>query len=255
MSSRRLSGKVAIVTGAGFGFGAGITEKFTEEGAKVVLVDVNAINGEKIAAAQPEGSAIFVQGDVSSEAVWKKTCDAAISKFGRIDIVVNNAGIVNKAISSLELPEEEFDRLSRVNIKSIYQSARTIAPFLQKQGQGGVFINISSMSALRPRPNLVWYAASKGAVSAATKGLAAELAKDNIRCNAICPVAGETAMIPLVLGKPDTPENRKQILSGIPLGRFATPRDIANATCFLASDEAEFITGIELPVDGGRSLN
>ncbi|OBT92149.1 Dehydrogenase reductase SDR member [Pseudogymnoascus verrucosus] len=250
MSSQRLSGKVAIVTGAGFGFGAGITEKFVAEGAKVVLVDINAANGESVAAAQPQGSAVFLQGDVTSEADWCKALDLAISSFGRLDVVVNNAGIVNKAIV-----QEEFDRIFRVNIKGLYQSARVISPFLQKQGQGGVFVNISSISALRPRPNLVWYAASKGAASAATKGLAAELAKDNIRCNAICPVAGETAMVPLFLGKPDTPENRKQILSGIPLGRFATPADIANAAAFLASDEAAFITGIELPVDGGRSLN
>ncbi|OBT89189.1 hypothetical protein VE02_01663 [Pseudogymnoascus sp. 03VT05] len=272
MSSQKLSGKVAIVTGAGLGFGAGITEKFVAEGAKVVLVDINAANGESVAATQPQGSAVFLQGDVSSEADWRKALDLAISSFGRLDVVVNNAGIVNKSIvrispsevvscmltpqlSSLELSEEEFDRICRVNIKSLYHSARVIGPFLQKQGQGGVFVNISSISALRPRPNLVWYAASKGAASAATKGLAVELAKDNIRCNAICPVAGETSMIPLVLGKPDTPENRKQILSGIPLGRFATPADIANAAAFLASDEAAFITGIELPVDGGRSLN
>ncbi|KFZ06572.1 hypothetical protein V501_07278 [Pseudogymnoascus sp. VKM F-4519 (FW-2642)] len=216
MSSQRLSGKVAIVTGAGFGFGAGITEKFVAEGAKVVLVDINAANGESVAAAQPQGSAVFLQGDVTSEADWRKALDLATRSFGRLDVVVNNAGIVNKAIVRISPPQK---------------------------------------CALRPRPNLVWYAASKGAASAATKGLAAELAKDNIRCNAICPVAGETAMIPLFLGKPDTPENRKQILSGIPLGRFATPADIANAAAFLASDEAAFITGIELPVDGGRSLN
>ncbi|OBT54684.1 hypothetical protein VE04_07726 [Pseudogymnoascus sp. 24MN13] len=250
MSSQRLSGKVAIITGAGFGFGAGITEKFVAEGAKVVVADLDDAKGESVAAAQPQGSAVFIQGDVTSEADWRKALDLAISSFGRLDVVVNNAGIVNKAIV-----QEEFDRIFRVNIKGLYQSARVISPFLQKQGQGGVFVNISSISALRPRPNLVWYAASKGAASAATKGLAAELAKDNIRCNAICPVAGETAMVPLFLGKPDTPENRKQILSGIPLGRFATPADIANAAAFLASDEAAFITGIELPVDGGRSLN
>ncbi|OGE50838.1 hypothetical protein PENARI_c015G01047 [Penicillium arizonense] len=246
--SGRLNGKVAIVTGGALGFGEGIVIKFVQEGALVVIVDLHKENGERVLASQPRGTAIFVQGDVSSEQDWEKVRDTTLSRFGKIDIVVNNAGIVNSAISSLELTEKEFDRLCRVNIKSLYFSARVIAPCIQKQSTGGAFINISSMSALRPRPNLVWYAATKGAASAATKGLAAELAQDNIRCNAICPVAGETAMIPLVLGKPDTPENRAKILSGIPLGRFATPADIANAACFLASDEANFITGVELPI-------
>ncbi|OJJ62923.1 hypothetical protein ASPSYDRAFT_129715 [Aspergillus sydowii CBS 593.65] len=253
--SGKLTNKVAIVTGGATGFGAGIVAKFTQKGALVVLVDLHQENGEKVAAAQRPGSTIFIQGDVSSEQDWERVRSTALDHFHRIDIVVNNAGVVNKAISSLELAEEEFDRLCKINIKSLYFSARVLGPAMQRQGSGGSFVNISSMSALRPRPNLVWYAASKGAVSAATKGLAAELAKDKIRFNAVCPVAGEAAMVPLVLGKPDTPENRAQILSGIPLGRFATPEDVAHAVCFLASDEAAFITGVELPVDGGRGLN
>ncbi|KAL1963346.1 hypothetical protein VTN77DRAFT_8467 [Rasamsonia byssochlamydoides] len=251
----RLAEKVAIVTGAGQGFGEGITKKFIEEGAKVVLVDINTANAERVAAAQPPGTAVFVTGDVSVEADWRKAIDTALAQFGQVDVVVNNAGVVNIAMPSIEVVEQEFDRLIRINTKSLYHSAKVIVPVFRQQGRGGVFVNISSISAPRPRPNLVWYAASKGAVSAATKGLAAELAKDNIRCNAICPVVGETAMIPLVLGKQDTPENRQTYLSGIPLGRFATPADVANAAAFLASDEASFITGIELPVDGGRSLN
>ncbi|GAD92408.1 oxidoreductase, short-chain dehydrogenase/reductase family [Paecilomyces variotii No. 5] len=253
MSTGKLEGKVVIVTGGGFGFGQGIVTKFIREGAKVVLVDINEENGANVAKSQPEGSAIFVQGDVSCEADWVKARDITLSHFGRIDVVVNNAGIVNKATPSLELLEEHVDKLYQVNVKSLYFSAKIIAPVLRKQG-GGCFVNISSISALRPRPKLVWYAASKGAASAATKGLASELAKDNIRCNAVCPVAGDTAMVPLVLGKPDTPENRKEIVAGIPLGRFATAIDVANAASFLASDEAAFITGIELPVDGGRAL-
>ncbi|KAI1081667.1 oxidoreductase [Whalleya microplaca] len=272
----KLEGKIAIVTGAGLGFGEGITQKFTAEGAKVVLVDINVQNGgielifspffqygllgyiygniKRVAAAQPEETAVFISADVSIEAEWLKVVDAALSSFGRIDIVVNNAGVVNKATPSIELPEQELDRLLRINTKSLYHSAKAVVPIFREQGNGGVFVNISSISAPRPRPNHVWYAASKAAASAATKGLAAELAGDNIRCNAICPVVGETSMIPLVLGKPDTPEQRKGLLSGIPLGRFATPADVANAAAFLASDEASFITGIELPVDGGRSL-
>ncbi|OJI98066.1 hypothetical protein ASPVEDRAFT_49891 [Aspergillus versicolor CBS 583.65] len=251
----KLTNKVAIVTGGATGFGAAIVAKLTQEGALVVLVDIHQENGEKVAAAQRPGSTIFIKGDVTSEQDWEQVLSTALDNFHRIDIVVNNAGVVNKAISSLSLAEEEFDRLVKINLKSLYFSAKILGPAMQRQGSGGSFVNLSSMSALRPRPNLVWYAASKGAVSAATKGLAAELAKDNIRFNAVCPVAGETAMIPLVLGKPDTPENRAQLLSGIPLGRFATPEDVANAVCFLASDEAAFITGVELPVDGGRGLN
>lgn len=140
-----------------------------------------------------------------------------------------------------------------INVSPLYNSARIIAPHFQSQHHG-VFVNISSISAPRPRPNLVWYAGSKGAVTAITKGLAAEFAKDGIRCNAICPVAAETGMVLSVLGGKDTPEGRARVTSGIPLGRFATPADIGNAACFLASDEAGFITGIEMPVDGGRSL-
>jgi 3-oxoacyl-[acyl-carrier protein] reductase len=180
--SGRLNGKVAIVTGGALGFGEGIVIKFVQEGALVVIVDLHKENGERVLASQPRGTAIFVQGDVSSEQDWEKVRDTTLSRFGKIDIVVNNAGIVNSAIvcmaynlhrilltheqSSLELTEKEFDRLCRVNIKSLYFSARVIAPCIQKQGTGGAFINISSMSALRPRPNLVWYAATKGAASA-----------------------------------------------------------------------------------------
>ncbi|KAL2215369.1 oxidoreductase [Thermoascus aurantiacus ATCC 26904] len=256
MAEPRLAGKVAIVTGAGQGFGEGITKKFIQEGSKVLLVDINAESGERVATAQPQGTAIFVHGDVSVETDWQKAVDRALAEFGKIDIIVNNAGVVNKAMSSIELAEQELDRLLRINVKSLYHSAKVAVPVLKKQGSGGVFVNISSISAPRPRPNLVWYAASKGAASAATKGLAAEFAKDNIRFNAICPVVAETAMLPLVLGgKPDTPENRNVFLASIPLGRFATPADVANAAAFLASEEASFITGVELPIDGGRSLN
>lgn len=141
----------------------------------------------------------------------------------------------------------------KINVSPLYHSSKVIQPHFAKQ-QHGVFVNLSSISAPRPRPNLVWYAGSKGAVSAITKGLAAEFAKDGVRCNAICPVIAETGMVSNVLGGTDTQEGRAVVMKGIPLGRFATPQDIGNAACFLASDEASFITGIELPVDGGRAL-
>lgn len=140
-----------------------------------------------------------------------------------------------------------------INIEPLYHSAAAIHPHFAAQNHG-VFVNISSISAPRPRPNLVWYAGSKGAVSAITKGLAAEFAKDGVRCNAVCPVIAETGMVASVLGGTDTEDGRATVMKAIPLGRFATPGDIGNAACFLASEEAAFITGIELPVDGGRSL-
>jgi len=141
----------------------------------------------------------------------------------------------------------------KINVSPLYHSAKVIQPFFAQQHHG-VFVNISSISAARPRPHLVWYAGSKGAVSAITKGLAAEFASVGVRCNAICPVVAETGMVASVLGGEDTVEGRAGLTKGIPLGRFATPRDIGNAACFLASDEASFITGIDMPVDGGRAL-
>ncbi|KAJ9623908.1 hypothetical protein H2203_005354 [Taxawa tesnikishii (nom. ined.)] len=250
----RLENKVAIVTGGGFGFGAGIVEKFVEEGARVLVVDINTENGQKVAGAQPKGSAVFCQADASREEDWKNAVEKCVSELGGLDIVCNNAGVVHRNTPSVDVAEDEYDRVMRINVKSIYHSTRAVIPHFRKQGHG-VFVNISSISAPRPRPNLVWYAGSKGAVSAVTKGLAAEYAAEGIRCNAIEPVAGETAMVPLVLGKEDTPENRAAITKGIPMGRWATAKDIANAAAFLASDEASFITGVCLPVDGGRSLN
>ncbi|KAI9712936.1 MAG: Dehydrogenase reductase SDR member 4 [Chrysothrix sp. TS-e1954] len=256
-TSGRLAKKTAIVTGGGFGFGQGIVEKFIHEGAKVLIVDINADNGQKVAASQPDGTAAFSHGDVSKEDDWKAAVKKCVEVFGRLDIVVNNAGVVNKMLASIDIPEEEFDRLFRINAKSIYQSARACVPQLTSQTNptGGVFINVSSVSAPRPRPNLVWYASTKGAVTAATKGLAAEHAKLGIRWNAVLPVAGETAMASsLTLGE-DTPEKRAAVTAGIPLGRWAQPRDVANAVAFLASEEADFITGATLRIDGGRSLN
>ncbi|GLA24176.1 dehydrogenase reductase SDR member 4 [Aspergillus niger] len=253
MGQGRLQDKIAIVTGGGFGFGEGIVHKFILEGANVVIVDLDQENGKRVQCALPAGRAVFVQGDVSSDSDWEKVREVALENFKKIDIVINNAGIVHAVQPSLETSETMLDRMYKVNVKSIYHSAKTIAPLFQAQG-GGVFVNISSMSSIRPRPKYAWYSATKGAVSAATKSLAAEFAKDHIRLNTVCPVAGETGMMPLILGGEDTPENRSIVLSTIPMGRFATPADVANATAFLASDEASFITGVELPVDGGRSL-
>jgi NAD(P)-dependent dehydrogenase (short-subunit alcohol dehydrogenase family) len=249
----RLESKVAIITGGGLGLGEGIARKFVFEGAKVVIFEINKENGTKVAESLGKGNATAIQGDVTKLDDWNKAVKTAIDTFGGLDIVVNNAGVVHNAQPSFDVPESEYERIMNINVRPLYQSAKAVHPHFKKQGRG-VFVNLSSISAPRPRPNLVWYAGSKGAVSAVTKGLAAEFAKDGIRCNAICPVAADTGMMASVLGGTDSQEGRAVVIKGIPMGRVAEPKDVANAAAFLASDEAGFITGIELPVDGGRAL-
>ncbi|KAK5109547.1 hypothetical protein LTR62_006898 [Meristemomyces frigidus] len=254
----RLEGKVAIVTGAGMGLGEGITRKFISEGARVLLFEISFSHGRKVADSFADGEdkdkAVVFQGDVTELGDWERALQVCVEMFGKLDIVVNNAGVVHRSGPSHEVPRSEYDRIMHINVSPLYQSAKVIGPYFIKQ-RHGVFVNISSISAPRPRPNLVWYAGSKGAVSAISKGLAAEFGPSGVRVNAICPVVAETGMVASVLGGTDTVEGRAGLTKAIPLGRFATPRDIGNAACFLASDEADFITGVELPVDGGRALN
>jgi len=250
----RLNGKVAIVTGAGSGFGQGIAERFAAEGAKVIVNDVNAANGEKVAAAirGSGGNARFVQADVASGPQVQSLLEATVAAFGGLDIVVNNAGISHRNQSLLTVDEEEFDRVYAVNVKSIYWSARHMVPWFKEHG-GGVFVNIASTAGVRPRPGLVWYNGTKGAVIVTSKAMAVELAPFGIRVNVINPVAGETALLATFMGE-DTPEMRAKFIASIPLGRLSQPADIANAALFLASDEAAFITGACLEVDGGRCV-
>jgi len=250
----RLEGKIVIITGGGSGFGAGITKKLTSEGAKVLVWDINKDFAERTVKSCSSGTAVAFEGDVSDYKSWEAALKACLDKFGALDVVVNNAGVVHTARPSIEVPESELDRMMRINVKPIYHSAKAIIPYWKENKRPGLFINLSSISAPRPRPNLVWYAASKGAVTAATRGLAAEYAKDNIRYNCLQPVLGETGMVASVLGGVDTPEGRKVPIAGIPMGRISTPEDIANSACFLASDEASFLTGVCLDADGGRSL-
>ena len=250
----RLNGKVAIVTGAGSGFGQGIAERFAAEGAKVIVNDVNAANGEKVAAAirGSGGNARFVQADVSSGPQVQSLLEATVAAFGGLHIVVNNAGISHRNQSLLTVDEEEFDRVYAVNVKSIYWSARHMVPWFKEHG-GGVFVNIASTAGVRPRPGLVWYNGTKGAVIVTSRAMAVELAPFGIRVNVINPVAGETALLATFMGE-DTPEMRAKFIASIPLGRLSQPADIANAALFLASDEAAFITGACLEVDGGRCV-
>ena len=252
----RLQGKVAIVTGAGSGFGEGIARRFAEEGARVVVNDIDERGGARVTAeierAQGQGSALFVKADVAVNSDMARLMRASLDRYGKLDVIVNNAGITHINGSLLEVSEALFDRVFAVNVKSLYLSALHAVPVFRKLG-GGCIINTASTAGLRPRPGLVWYNGSKGAAITITKAMAVELAPDKIRVNALCPVAGDTPLLASFMGG-DTPENRKKFVASIPLGRLSTPRDIANAALYLASDEAEFITGVALEVDGGRCV-
>ena len=255
MNAGRLRDKVAIVTGAGSGFGEGIARRFAEEGCAVIVNDVGRDAGERVAAAirNGGGQAQSAYGDVSKSADVAGLLAAALEHYGRLHIVVNNAGTTHRNRPLLEVTEDEFDRVYAVNVKSIYLTAQHVVPYFRKAG-GGVFVNIASTAGVRPRPGLVWYNGTKGAVIVTSRGMAAELGPDRIRVNCVNPVIGETALLEQFMGAPDTPENRARFLATIPLGRMSKPLDIANACLFLASDEAEFITGACLEVDGGRCV-
>ncbi len=244
----RLEGKRAIVTGAGSGFGMGIARKFAAEGCEVVVADINADAAAEIAT-EIGGLAIAV--DVSDRASVGRMVAGAISAFGQIDIVVNNAGVTHLPGPMEEIEEAEFDRVFAVNCKSVYLMAQALVGHMKPQG--GAILNVASTAGLSPRPRLSWYNASKGWMITATKAMAVELAPFGVRVNAICPVAGETPLLKSFMGG-DTPELRAKFLATIPLGRFSTPQDMGNAACFLCSDEASMITGVALEVDGGRCV-
>lgn len=248
----RLKDKSALVTGGASGFGAEIARRYAREGARVVILDLNGEGAQRVAAEAGNG-AVAVAGDVTRQADIAAAVSRAVEGFGRLDIVVNNAGWTFRNKPMLEVTEEEFDRVFAINVKSIYLMTNAVVPVMRRQG-GGRIINIGSTAGVRPRPGLTWYNATKGAVNLLSKSMAVELAPDGIRVNCIAPVIGATALLESFMGMPDTPENRARFLATIPLGRMSEPADIANACVFLGSDEAEFLTGVILPVDGGRTI-
>jgi len=247
----RLKDKSAIVTGAGSGFGKGIAMRFAKEGARVGVVDINAEAAREVAS-QIGDSAFAMEADVSIDRDVSRMVQEALDRWGQLNILVNNAGTTHRNQPMTEVTEEEYERIFAVNVKSVYLSAKHIVPVMKKQGFG-VILNVASTAGVRPRPGLVWYNTSKGAMMTATKAMAIELAGEKIRVNAINPVAGETGMLHLFMGE-DTPEKRAKFISSIPLGRLSLPEDMANAALFLCSDEAEMITGLCMEVDGGRCI-
>ncbi|MHA6344737.1 glucose 1-dehydrogenase [Roseivivax sp. CAU 1761] len=241
----RLDGKRALVTGGASGFGAGIARRFAAEGAAVIVADI-AEDGARALAAEIGATALRV--DVADGDSVAAMAEAA----GEIDILVNNAGITHLPTPMEEVAEDEFDRVFAVNCKSVYLTARAFLPGMKARGSAAI-LNIASTAGLSPRPRLNWYNASKGWMVTATKAMAVELAPAGIRVNALAPVAGETPLLASFLGE-DTPERRAAFLATIPIGRFSTPEDLANAALYLCSDEASMVTGAVLEVDGGRCI-
>jgi 3-oxoacyl-[acyl-carrier protein] reductase len=252
----RLQGKVAIITGAASGFGAGIAKRFAAEGAGVVVADLSDAAGRHVAGeiATAGGKAVFVHADVARGPDWASLVGATQSAFGRLDIVVNNAGWTHRRKAYVEVSEAEFDKVYAINVKSIYLSAIHALPVFRKQG-GGCFVNIASTAGLRPRPGLTVYNSSKGAVILMSKSMAAEFGPDRVRVNCVNPVfSPDTALSADFAGGSITDEARRMFLASIPLGRFSTPLDVANACLYLASDEAAMVSGSCIEVDGARCV-
>jgi 3-oxoacyl-[acyl-carrier protein] reductase len=252
----KLQDRVALVTGAGGGFGEGIARHFAALGACVVVADLRGDAAQRVAAEieAAGGQALACSADVTKDADWGNLVRATLERFGRIDVLVNNAGTTHKNQPLLQVDEATFDRVYATNVKSIFWSAQHVVPQLRRQG-GGVIVNIASTAGVRPRPGLTWYNGTKGALIAITKSMAVELAPEGIRVVAINPVMGETGLVADFLpGGEDTEAARAKVIAGIPLGRLSRPLDIAQAAAFLASDEAAFITGVALEVDGGRCI-
>ncbi|WP_292033221.1 MULTISPECIES: glucose 1-dehydrogenase [unclassified Brevundimonas] len=249
--SKRLEGKRAIVTGGASGFGAGIARRFAEEGARVIVADLNGEAARALATALGD-QALGMTVDVSSAADVAALAETATHLLDGVDIVVNNAGVGHMPQPLDELSDEMFERITAVNMRSIYLMSKAFVPSMKAQGSGAI-LNIASTGGVSPRPNLTWYNASKGWVITATRAMAVELAPFQVRVNALNPVAGDTPLLKTFMGE-DTPEVRAKFLASIPIGRFSTPEDMGAAAAFLCSDDASMITGVAMEVDGGRCI-
>ncbi|MEM6487090.1 MAG: glucose 1-dehydrogenase [Pseudomonadota bacterium] len=254
-TSGRLAGKTALVTGGASGFGRGIVERFAAEGAAVSVLDLDGEGAARVAAAigAAGGRAVSAAADVCDRAGMEAAVAAAEAAHGPLDIVVNNAGYAHRNQPLMGVSEAEFDRCFDVNVKAIFHMTQLMVPRWRAHG-GGVMLNIGSTAGIRPRPGLTWYNASKGAANLMSRSLAGELAPDRIRVNCIAPVIGVTGLLETFMGVPDTPENRARFIATIPLGRMSEVEDVTNAALYLCSDEAAFITGVVLEVDGGRTV-
>tara|TARA_Y100001954_G_scaffold15602_1_gene14648 strand:- start:138 stop:887 length:750 start_codon:yes stop_codon:yes gene_type:complete len=248
----KLINKNSIITGAASGFGAAIAKRFAVEGSKVACLDIN-LNGAKKIASQIGKNAIAVECDVSSANEIENAVQTTLAKFGSIDIVINNAGWTQKNEPALDVDFSTFKRIYEINVDSIFHMTKSIVPHWRER-KCGVMINVGSTAGISPRPGLTWYNSSKGAVNLMTKALAIELAPESIRVCGLAPVMGATPLLERFMGLDDTPENREKFLPTIPMGRLCEPEDMAYAALCLASDEANFLTGVILPVDGGRTI-
>ncbi len=256
----RVKNKSIIVTGAASGIGEGIAKRLAAEGAQVIVNDINVAMGQAVVAAivKAGGTASFFKADVTVSAEVKALVASALERYGRLDVMVNNAGWTHRNQPALDVSEDDFDKCYAINVKSIYLSTIHATPVFRAQG-GGSFINIASTAGVRPRPGLSWYNGSKGAVITTSKSLAAELGPNNIRVNCINPVFNpDTGLSTQFAGGsvtgPEGEARRAKFLSSIPLGRFSTALDVANAALYLASDEAAFISGVCIEIDGARCV-
>ncbi len=251
----RLADRVAVITGAGSGIGRASALLFAQEGARVVVADVEATGGaETVRLIQQQGgAAAFVRTDVTRPADVQRMLDTALEQYGRLDVLFNNAGLAMPFTPIEQVDEALLDRLLAVNVKGVFFGCQLAAPMLKRQ-RSGVILNTASTAGIRPRPGLSAYNMTKGAVITLTKTLALELAPYQVRVVALCPVATDSPMLPAFIGDQDPAEARRRFIESIPLGRLNTPEDLARAALWLASDEAAMVTGTAFEVDGGRDV-